>query len=151
MQHPRGSLTLWLTILILLSVSATMMGQEITGSMTGFVTDQSAAAVPGANLTVTNVSTGVIYKALSGNNGLYVMSFLPPGRYDLSVEKSGFKKATITGIEVKVGTVVGKDVALEVGEVTQTVEVQADTNIVETQEPSLGGVIQERQLTELPL
>ena len=131
--------------------TALFLGQTITGTITGSVSDQSGAAIPRVDLTATNTQTGVTYRAVGGENGIYRISLLPPGFYDLVAAKASFKKATVTGIEVKVDVVVGKDVTLEVGELSETVSVEANTNIVETESPSLGTVVQERQLTELPL
>lgn len=138
-------------VLVLAVFGAALLAQEITGSVTGFVTDQSGSAVPEAALTFTNLRTGVSYRTVASHGGLYSMSLLPPGIYELVVQRMGFKTARISGIEIKIDSVVGKDVLLEVGELSQSVAVTAETNIVETERPSLGEVIQHKQLTELPL
>lgn len=128
-----------------------LTGQTITGTITGVVSDQSGAGIPQVDLAAKNTQTGFVYRAVANDSGSYRIALLPPGVYDLTATKASFKKATITGIEVKVDVVVAKDVSLEVGELTETISVEANINVVETESPSLGAVVQERQLTELPL
>jgi len=88
-------------LLILYVGTALLLGQTITGSITGMVSDQSGAAIPRVDLTATNNQTGVTYRAVGGENGSYRISLLPPGFYDLEATKASFKKATVTGIEIK--------------------------------------------------
>ena len=138
-------------VLAFFLVSAPLFAQTITGTITGVVMDQSRATIPGAEVTATNVATGVAFATVSDNLGSYRIALLPPGTYDLSVELPGFKTGLVTGIEVRVDVVVARDVILEVGEVTENVTVAAETNLVETESPNIGSVVSERQLVELPL
>ena len=140
-----------IAVLVFFLVPATLFAQTITSTITGVVTDQSRATIPGAEVTATNVATGVAFAAVSDDLGSYRIALLPPGTYDLSVELPGFKTGLVTGIEARVDVVVARDVILEVGEVTEHVTVAAETNLVETESPNIGSVVSERQLVELPL
>jgi hypothetical protein len=101
-------------------------GQAATvGTIIGTVTDQSAAVVPGAQVTLTDVSTKASYGQPTNSTGRFIFSDLKPGTYDVSVVAKGFRKLTVAGQEVIVGQSVTLNLVLEVGAATQTVEVTA--------------------------
>lgn len=92
--------------------------QAITAKIVGTVTDQTAATVPGATVTITNQATNVVRSEATSEVGNYEFSFLPIGSYTLSVESSGFQKAQVTDIALDVDQVARVDVSLTLGEVT---------------------------------
>ncbi|HYX69630.1 MAG TPA: carboxypeptidase-like regulatory domain-containing protein, partial [Terriglobales bacterium] len=136
---------------VILAFVATLNAQTFRGSIQGTVTDSTGAAVSGATVTITSPATGLTRTVQSGATGDYVFPELPLGDYDLTVTQSGFRTATATGIHVTVATPVHLDVALQPGEVQQKVEVNAEVPMVEIASDTMGGTIEEKQISELPV
>ena len=126
-------------------------GQMVNATLYGSVTDQSGAAIPGVEVTATNQQTGVANKALSDAAGNYSFPSLAPGTYSIVAEKQGFKSKSISGITLLVTQQARLDVQLEVGQVTTQVEVKGAAQLVETSTASVGTVIGEHQVEDLPL
>lgn len=122
-----------------------------TGQITGNITDQSGAAVPDATVTVTQAGTGQTRNATTNEEGSYTISNLAVGTYRLSVSKSGFKETTVNEVVVNVATITRQAVALEIGQLTETVQITADAVQVETQTGTVGEVVTGEQVRELPL
>ena len=139
-----------LTALILL-VSASMHGQSTYGSVAGSVTDPSGAAIQGAQVTLTNIGTQEARQQPSGSEGLYQFVNVIPGQYRIDVQKDGFKHFTRQPVVVEVQQSVRIDVPLPIGELSQTVEVNAETPLLQTESASLGQVVEQRKANELPL
>src|SRR6185437_3993480 len=99
--------------------------QTSTGTLQGEVEDASSAKIPDAQIEVTNVNTAGARKVRTDNDGHYVIPFLPPGQYSLTVEKGGFRRFTQTNITLQVGQTLAANVVMEVGDVATTVEVSA--------------------------
>src|SRR4051812_2911659 len=105
------------------SMSSAALAQTTTGSIVGTVADPSGAAVPGATVTITNELTGIAaIPTVTDSSGNYVATALPPGRYSVTVERTGFKKAVSAGITLSVQDRIGANIVLEVGQVSETVE-----------------------------
>jgi hypothetical protein len=139
-------------ILTLAAVSITpLFGQAIYGSVVGTITDQSGAALRGATVTLTNTATGERHQAQSGAGGEYQFLNLVPGAYRVEVEQSGFKKATRENIEVTVSGTIRADVSMQLGEVNQTVEVNAAAPLLQTENANLSQVVNTRSVEELPV
>src|SRR6266581_7002370 len=133
-------------------VSCPLAGQEVTGNITGAVTDSSGAAVANARVTVTATALGLVLRALESNEvGLYSATLLPVGTYSVTVEAGGFKKATRGGIELDANAKYTADFRLEVGSVEQEVRVVAPALQVELQTSQLSGLISGTQVRELAL
>ena len=143
----------WLALLAAIaSISnTTLFGQAFYGSVVGTVTDQSGAALRGANVTLTNTGTGEKHQAQSGAGGDYQFLNLVPGTYRVEVEESGFKKATRENVEVTVSGTVRADVSMQIGDVTQSVEVAATAPLLQTENASLSQVVNTRAVEELPV
>ncbi len=139
-----------LILAVLLSMPLPLAGQDARGTLLGRVADSSDAVIIGAEVRVTNVATGVSAVSRSNEAGSYVLAYLLPGTYTLEAESKGFKKFVRPGIQIRVGDSVRVDIALEVGDQTQTVEVTAETPLLDTVDASLGQVVNERQISELP-
>ncbi|MBL0155859.1 MAG: carboxypeptidase regulatory-like domain-containing protein [Bryobacterales bacterium] len=126
-------------------------GQGTNASITGIITDASGAAVPNATVTVTNTGTGVSRSVTTNGSGSYTISPLIPGTYDLRVTNAGFKAKVQTGIILETGAVLKIDAPLEVGAVTESVEVSAQAAMLQTQETSVAGVVTQSQLERIPV
>jgi hypothetical protein len=138
--------------LILISCGALrVMAQDVTASIAGTVTDASGAAVVGANITVKSVERGVIYTAVTNGDGLYRLSQLPVGSYELKVEKSGFASNAYPAFVLTLNQVARIDVALKVGQVTQTVEVTGAAPVLKTESTQVDTIIDARTNDNLPL
>src|SRR5690242_2706046 len=125
--------------------------QTVNASLTGSVTDSSGAAVPGATVTATNVATGVAIKTLADETGNYTVASLPPATYNITVEKPGFKTTVLSGVTLLVDQQARVDAQLQVGGVTATIEVSGAAPLVETKTASVGTVIGEQEVVDLPL
>lgn len=144
------SATLFSASLFLFCLSAAM-GQTFYGSVAGTVTDSTGAVVPGTAVTLTNLATTDKRTASTDDAGLYRFVNLVPGRYRAEAEKTGFKRFVREPVVVEVETAVRIDVAMEVGETSQTVEVTAQTPLLQSESSSLGQVVEARKVTETPL
>ena len=143
---------LGLSTLLLLVCSAFLCpGQSVRGTLLGTVTDDSGAVVRGARVTVRQAATGLVRTEATNDAGEYSIPQLPLGLYTLSVEQPGFKKTERTGIELRVDDKLRIDVALSVGQVTETVAVEATTPVISTDSSTLGNVVDNKKVTELPL
>ncbi len=121
------------------------------GTIRGVVTDQSGAAVPETTVTVKNVNTGLTQTVKTSADGVYSVLYLPAGQYTVTVDKTGFKKAETSGVDVHVATVSNVDVTLTVGAVDQSVEVTAATPLLDVQGTNLGKIIPKNAIKDLPL
>jgi hypothetical protein len=125
-------------------------GQQ-TGEITGTVADSTTAVISGAALTVTNTSTQQVRTAISNESGSYTIPYLLPGNYDVKAEKAGFKVTTQAGVDVEVGGVARIDFSLQVGTTSQQVIVSTGEPLLASESVSLGTVIENKQITDLPL
>ncbi len=126
--------------------------QTFRGTVLGSVTDSSGAAVVGATVTVHNVDTGVDRITDTTPDGGYLMPELPVGTYDITAELKGFQKAKVTGVTVSVAAERRVDIVLKPGEMTQQVEVSAESvPVVETSSDTLGGTFESRAVEDLPI
>jgi hypothetical protein len=142
-----GGVALFTLLVVALPVAA----QQGRGSISGTVTDTSGAAVPDATVTITNVGTRATFVARTNNTGLYTAPSLPVGEYAVTAEKTGFKTAVSSGIVLQVDEGARVDLKVELGDVTERVEVRASAPLVNTSSATVGKVIENRRVTELPL
>src|SRR5438094_5111886 len=134
-----------------LAVSGVARAQSsYTAAVRGVVTDASGGAIPGATVTVTESDRNVPHTVTTDSEGRYVVTALPPGQYRLAVELSGFKTYTRTSIPLAVQQQATFDVSLEVGGLTDTVEVRSQAPLLNTTISTLGQVIENRYMTALP-
>ncbi len=138
-------------LLCLMFSLAPLDAQTTSGAIVGTVTDPSGAVIGGASITVTNVDTSISVKATTDASGDYVVTPLPIGRYSVTVEASGFKKSVRSDITLNVQDRVRVDAKLEVGAVTDTVEVAAAAPMLETDTSYLGQVVDSQRIEDLPL
>ncbi len=122
-----------------------------TAQITGTVKDQSGAVLPGAEVTVTQTDTGVSRNVVSDETGSYTLPNLPIGPYKLEVSLPGFRTYVQTGIVLQVNSNPSIHVVLGIGQVTETVEVQASATMVETQSTGVGRVVDAEHIEQMPL
>jgi len=125
--------------------------QVASGSITGLITDQAGAAVPGVTVTVTNVATNVPRVVVSSGDGVYAAASLAPGTYRLDVDLQGFKPIRREGVRVATGETVRLDFNLAVGNLQEQITVTADAPILRAATPSLGMVVPNEAVTQVPL
>src|SRR5579885_732284 len=147
----RSFRALVVSIVLVFATSLCLHGQSTYGTVDGTVTDSSGASVAGAQVTLTNTGTQEKRTQPTGPEGLYKFVNVVPGNYVLEVEKAGFKHFTRDNVVVQVQQDTHIDAALPVGQVTETVEVTAETPLLQAETSSLGQVIEERKANELPL
>jgi len=139
------------SVIALMMLGVTAFAQSNSGEIVGSVHDPLGAVVPGTTVTVTNTATGVARTATTADNGAFHFPALPAGIYTLSAEKSGFANAKIDRVEVLVDEVATADVTLAVAQSTESVTVHSSVTLTDTETAHLGGVINEAQVTTLPL
>ena len=136
---------------LVLALSSVCAWSQATSQIQGVINDASGAAVPGAEVKATQVETGAIRTATSAGDGVYVLSNLAIGPYRLEVTKQGFTTYVQTGIVLQVASNQTVDIALKVGAVSEQVQVEANAALVDTQGTSVGAVIENKRILELPL
>ncbi|MCI0620070.1 MAG: TonB-dependent receptor [Acidobacteria bacterium] len=123
---------------------------QVTSTIQGRITDPSGAVIAGSSIKVTNEATGVSRTGQSATDGYYRISDLLAGKYEVRVEQPGFKTLIRRGIELNSQTMLNLDLALEVGEITQTLEVAAEVPQIETTESRISEVLSTEQIRSLP-
>ena len=121
------------------------------GEITGTITDSTSGVVAAAKVTVTNTGTRQTRQADTSDAGSYTIPFLAPGMYQVRVEKQGFKSATRSDVQVQVADSVRVNFAIEVGSVSESIEVQGGAALLTTESGTVGTVIDNRRIVELPL
>src|SRR5689334_13814000 len=116
-----------LDLCFLLLVASCAFAQRDLGTITGTVTDAQGAVIPAAKVTIVDTATGVKYEAVTSATGVFVRPTLPPSTYSVTVEASGFRRSTRGDVVLKGGERVGVDLQLQVGDVSQAVEVSASS------------------------
>ncbi len=131
--------------------TAAVFGQGTTATISGNVSDSSGAPVVGAKATATNLGTNRVQSATTASDGSYSLLFLPVGNYKVEISSAGFKKFDQTGITLDVNRNARVDAVLQVGAITESVEVSADAGMVETSVPGLGQTTTNTEIDNLPL
>jgi hypothetical protein len=147
----RSGANLALLLLTLLAVPCITHAQATTGTISGHVTDESKAILPGVTVVVRNVETGATRSLVSDERGGFRALNLPPGVYSVAAELQGFTPAKRENLTVEIGREVYADLALKVGAVTEQVTVQGAVTNVELSSTVAGGVVSTTQIAELPL
>lgn len=135
----------------LLSLTVSAFAQSTTQSALGLVTDSSGAVIQGAQVTLTNRGTNFVVSTVTNETGNYTFALIPVGDYDIQVQAPGFKSEVVRNIRVETAAQVRHDFRLDVGSVTEAVEVSANAVLLNTENATLGGVVENRRITELPL
>jgi hypothetical protein len=134
-----------------LGATRTSFGQATTGEITGRVADSSGLVLPGVAVTARNDGTNFTRTTTSTDAGEYVLTLLPPGRYTVTAELSGFKKVIRKDVMVSVGTRQTLPLEMAVGDLAEAIEVVGQSPLVETTRSEIGGVVTPAEITNLPL
>src|SRR5437667_11790009 len=132
-------------------VTWTAVWGQSTAQVSGTVRDQSGAVLPGVEVTATQTATGLVRTVVTNETGSYVLPSLPVGPYRLEAGLPGFRSFAQTGIVLQVDANPVINIVLQVGQVAETIEVQADAALVETRSTGVGQVIDNVRVLELPL
>lgn len=142
---------LGLALFLAASVGFPLWGVGTTGTIAGTVTDPNGGAIPGAKVEIVNQGTGVVRAISTNAEGDYAVPLLPPGVYQIDVEASGFQRFVNKDVRLEVDQTVRVDAKLQLGTVAQTIEVTAAAPLVQTDSSSVGQVINEQAVSQLPL
>jgi len=146
------SVLVFLGLALLLLHPGNTAAQTFRGTILGTITDSSGAAIAGATVTIKNLDTGLTRTVTTSADGSYAVPELPIGNYSVTVEAPGFKEGVVTGVKVDVSTERRADVSLQPGQLAQKVEVVGeDLPMVESTSNTLGGVVESKVVTNLPV
>lgn len=134
-----------------MALTSSAFAQDTRGTFTGTVTDPSGAAIAGAKLSAQNTQTNVTVQGTTGSDGSYLIPYLPPGPYTVTVESQGFKRLLRQGIELRISERVTLDFRLEIGATQESVNVTAEAPLLEVSTATTGQVVDRRRIAELPL
>ena len=145
-------LSTMVALAVCILLSATSGAQTAaTGAIAGVITDPSGASVANANVKITSEETGDTRSAMTGANGSFVVSLLPPGQYTVRASKQGFKELVRTGVSIHVTETAVANLQLIVGANTEIVSITAEGALLDTEDAALGKVTDERIVSSLPL
>ena len=146
-MHIRFSKFVLFFFALLLAGGAALAQSRVTGT----VKDSSGAVVPGVEVIVRNVETGQVTSAQSNQSGVYSISFLNPGQYEIACELAGFKKFVRAGIVLETGTTSTVDVTLNVGQISDVVNVTASAPLLESESGALGQLVENKMILNMPI
>ncbi|HTP34720.1 MAG TPA: TonB-dependent receptor [Candidatus Acidoferrales bacterium] len=146
MSQPRK-----LALVFFASASALLHAQVNTGTITGTVTDSSGSAIPNVKVTAVQTDTNFQSTAVTNAEGLYRIQSLQPGSYRITFEAAGFKRYVQVGLDLTVGSVLPVNVKLEVGQLTESIQVSAQGTLLETETSSTGSLTEGETLYKMPL
>lgn len=141
---------LWLS-LAFLATTALLPGQALNGTLVGTVTDASGAVVPNAKVTAIEAATNLTRSSSTNESGNFIFSNLPQGLYSVSVEQTGFRKATRESVAVNINSTIRADIQLQPGQVSEQVTITAEVPALQTDRTDTGRQMDVRQVSELPL
>jgi hypothetical protein len=141
----------WFTLVASVLLALTPAAAQNFGEITGTVADPSGAVIAGAAVTVTNEATGVARTAETNESGSYNVPFLNPGVYTITAELEGFRTSRTAGRVIQIGDVAQVNFTLEIGVVTEIVEVEASAQMLATSNTAVGTVIDNERIVELPI
>jgi hypothetical protein len=140
-----------LVLSLLFCIQLPLRAQEARGTLLGRVTDQTGGVIPGAAVEALNADTGVKSVVTTNESGDFLLPFLIPGPYTLKVEAPGFKTTVRPRIGVRVNERITIDVTLQIGQTSESVQITAETPLLDTSTSSMGQVIDSRTILELPM
>src|ERR1041384_7083658 len=146
-----ASARFFFAVVVLLISCVAAIAQTGSSNITGTVRDTNGAVVPGAAVTAKNEATGVSSTQTTTDAGLFAFSSLPVGKYTISVEKQGLKTLQKTGNILEVGTPLAVDLALEIGQVSETVTVTGGQEQLQNSNATIGNVVEQKAIVTLPL
>src|SRR5688572_23872919 len=136
---------------LVLVLTSALASAQATAQLSGRVTDESGGVLPGVSVTVTQTDTGFTRSTVTDDSGTYVLPNLPIGPYRLEIMLTGFRAYVQTGIVLQVGATPAINATLGLGELAETVTVEAAAPLVDTQSAGIGEVVEQERIVELPL
>src|SRR6266851_3599567 len=140
-----------IALFLLVGTAVPLSGQVSTGTITGMVTDPSGAAIPNVQVSVVQTETNIETRAITNNEGIYRVQSLQPGAYNVTLEAAGFKRLVQTRVILRVGDVLPVNATLQLGQIAESVQVSAQTTLLETETSSTGTVTEGDTLYKMPL
>ena len=150
-SHKLSTLGVILLMFSACSLSRSAHAQGGEADVAGIVTDQSGAAMPGVQVTLTNTDTGVIRTVSAQSSGDYRFTAVAPGHYSVGAKAQGFTPESITGLTINLGVHLQENIQLKTGSESQTVLVSGEVPLIDYHDTSVGGLIDEKQITTLPI
>jgi hypothetical protein len=150
MRKERRLFGIALFVVLMLAMSAMSFAQGLT-AVTGRITDPTGAVIPGVEITITNAATGAVRTVVSNEQGIYSAAQLPPGTYNIKAELAGFKPKAANNVALPVDQIITVNLPLEVGAVTDIVDVTASAEVVNTENAQLGVGFDSKKILDLPL
>ncbi|MCU1295333.1 MAG: Oar protein, partial [Bryobacterales bacterium] len=147
----RSKVSCALLLMILACVPVWAQSEATSAQLSGTVQDENGATVPGAKVTLANPEVNFARELTTGDNGLYTFTLIPPGKYEMRVEKTGFNAFLQSNIVLAVGQSSTLNAQLQVGNVNQVVEVTGSAPVLNTGSADLGSEVSSKQAVELPL
>ena len=141
----------FLCVLCMVVLSVLPAVAQTQAGISGVIHDPSGAVIPGVTVTVTNPATNFVRSAISNEAGVYNFPVLQPGRYNIKVELPGFRTITQNDVELQIQQSARLDFTLQVGELSQTVEVSGTAALIATENATVGTVIENKRIIEMPL
>src|SRR5439155_193627 len=140
-----------MVLMFVLTLDCSELWAQATAQISGRVQDTTGAVLPGVEVTATQTGTGIARTAVTNETGSYVLPNLPIGPYRLQAALPGFRTYVQSGIALEVNSSPVLNIVLEVGQVTETIEVQANAALVETRNSGIGEVVENARILDLPL
>ena len=141
----------WWPVLAAILCAGPCFAQVATAELTGNVLDSTGAVVAGAKVSAIDLATNLAHDTVSDKSGVYLLTLLPPGDYSLTVEAAGFRKLVQSGVTLQINQQAKLDLSLEVGQLTETVQVTGQAPLLQAESSSLGTVVNQKLVNELPL
>src|SRR5882762_1485172 len=139
------------SLFIVLGFACAVVAQTETATVSGLVTDRTAAAVTGAEVRLQSVERGTITTTTTNNAGIYVFPSVQPGQYQISIQKQGFKQFDLLGLIVNIQDHIEQNIRLDVGSVAESVTVEAGASMINTTDGSVSTVIDQSYVKNMPL
>src|SRR6266567_4365044 len=139
------------SLFVVIWFASAVMGQTETATVSGLVTDRTAAAVSGAEVRLQSVERGTVTTTTTNDAGIYVFPSVHPGQYQISIQKQGFKQVDLLGLIVNVQDHIDQNFRLEVGSVAESVTVEAAASMINTTDASVSTVVDRQFAENLPM
>ena len=151
MAQSHRCLVIGFGIVLVLTIARPATAQLVGGAIQGVVKDAQGAALPGASIVIRNLATGVTWEQTADRSGRYQVLALPPAEYEVQVSMAGFRSVAHRGIRLTVGQTAVIDTSLDLGAISETIEVRGDAVSINLATGAVSGVVGVREIRDLPL
>ena len=140
-----------LGVVLLVATASLALAQITSATISGTIKDETGGVLPGVDLVIANLDTGLTRSAVTDSNGSFTVPGLPPGRYEARASLQGFRTGVQNGITLQVGQDAGLNFVLSVGTTAESITVTGESAVVETRSSALSAIVLEKSIEELPL